>query len=102
MAALSAAPSDGGVPVVDVGALVRELGEPGKVDVRALSSEALAAADVLHHVCRGSSGGLIAVNHGFEGDYVYVCTVCVCVRERERERRRMVIIAVSLLLESEC
>ena len=63
------APSDGGgVPVVDVGALVRELGEPGMVDVSELSSEVLAAADVLHHVCRGSSGGLIAVNHGFEGE----------------------------------
>ena len=78
MALSAPPPSDGaGVPVVDVGALVRELGEPGKVDVHALSSEALAAADVLHRVCRGSSGGLIAVNHGFEGRSTCVCVCTV-------------------------
>ena len=57
------------VPVVDVGALVRELGAaPGLVDEKfdavELSEEARAAVDALHMVCRGGAGGLIAVNHG--------------------------------------
>ena len=59
------------VPVVDIGALVQELGtEPEDVDddfdTKPLSSETKAAIDALHHVCKGGSGGLIAINHGFE------------------------------------
>lgn len=65
-------PSGAGVPVVDVGVLMRELGvspgaETGKAfDSRPLSRETLDAIDALHEVCNGSSGGLIAVGHGFE------------------------------------
>ena len=59
------------VPVVDVGALVKELGiEPEYVtddfESTALSADALAAIEALHHVCKGGSGGLVAINHGFE------------------------------------
>ena len=62
-----------GVPIVDVGALMRELGvTPGvegeceDCDTRPLSKEALEAVDALYEVCRNGSGGLIAVGHGFE------------------------------------
>ena len=58
----------GRVPVVDVSALITELGRseyaPGSI--QELSKEAQDAVNTLHDVCRGGSGGLIAINHGFE------------------------------------
>ena len=58
------------VPVVDVGALVRELGKAGDCpsSIHELSKEAQEAVDTLHHVCSGGSGGLVAVNHGFDNE----------------------------------
>ena len=57
------------VPVVDVGCLVRELGDPGSpVGAGALSEEARATVSAVHEFCRGGSGGLILVNHGFEAE----------------------------------
>lgn len=57
------------VPVVDVSALVEELGIPPAdvdegFDTVELSEEAKKAVEALHAVCRGGAGGLIAVNHG--------------------------------------
>ena len=58
----------GRVPVVDVGALISELGrsEYAPASIQELSKEAQDAVNTLHDVCRGGSGGLIAINHGFE------------------------------------
>ena len=59
------------VPVVNVAAIIRELGlvSGADIDIGSLSEEALAAVELLHDVCRGGSGGLIAVGHGF-GDQI--------------------------------
>ena len=75
------------VPIVDVSALVEELGIPPAdvdegFDTVELSEEATKAVEALHAVCRGGAGGLIAVNHACPVEKVLAASAAFHAQDR--------------------